>query len=579
MSTLCNIIKYTLLYCVFLFCNNESFASKLVMPVRQSEIYIRGFKSHFESLSDNEKKKIVNEINRYAQELYIVLDSADIYKKEKEKRIKKLREMPTLTDKELYEKYNALYDEYMQCSFDSSFYVSMKCLELATKLEDANRVADAHMKMCDMFISGGYFREAHMSINNFDYSKSSDEMRLRRLMLKFRLEFENGFYFGWRFYSPDIAYEQMQVIYNKLITYLPNDSYELYLLKVMMSFYKHDYKSAIGYSEILILKSNKEKWKYINALGNMGYNKLGAGEFVDGMKYMVESAQLSIREGSNNYSALRKIAEIMYVVGDTNRASALIGQAMNNATEYNSKYRIIESSKGYPMINQQLREKIDYDKSIVTTIAIVLAVFVVLLLLSLIHIRKQHKRLHEQAQIIRDHNSKLEVKNQEIENYNRNLIDIHKITSVLMSKMMTGAASRRNLIERLGKDLALKIKVKQYDNIVTIIDFYKKDLISTYVDIDEILLTFFPNFISQFNALLRNDCKLEINNGTLSAEMRIFALWRLGIKKNEDIAQCMGYSVNTIKSYKTRIMNSTNLDKDEFYQHLMNIKIAYSDQA
>ena len=55
--------------------------------------------------------------------------------------------------------------------------------------------------------------------------------------------------------------------------------------------------------------------------------------------------------------------------------------------------------------------------------------------------------------------------------------------------------------------------------------------------------------------------------------MRIFALWRIGVRKNENIANCMGYSVNTIKSYKTKIINATGLEKDDFYSQLMKISV------
>ena len=50
--------------------------------------------------------------------------------------------------------------------------------------------------------------------------------------------------------------------------------------------------------------------------------------------------------------------------------------------------------------------------------------------------------------------------------------------------------------------------------------------------------------------------------------MRIFALIRLGITKNEDLARSLNYSVNTIKSYKTRVLNAARYDKEEFYKRL-----------
>lgn len=544
---------------------------------RSSEIYIKKFKSYFDELSFEEKKTVKEEISKYTQRLFSVLDSADVYTRNKKERINKICSMHVSSDRELYDKYNMLFDEYMQCSFDSAFNISLKCISLAEQLNDKDLIIDSHIKACNMFVSGGYFREADIIINKVDASQASPEMQRKFLMTLFGLEFENGFYFGWNTYSPDMAYRKMQTIYDKIIKILPDDSYEIYYLKASMSFYKHRYKEAIGYNEILLLKSTHDKWKYINTLGNMGYTRIGAGEFIEGMKYMVKSATLAIRDGSNNYSALRKIAELVYAVGDLKNASILIGLSMNNATMYNSKYRIIESSKGYPLINNQLRETIENERHIVFVISNILLILVILLLFCIYYILKQRKKVYMQAQFIMNNNKELQAKNKEIEIYNNNLIEVHNITSVLMSKMITDTAYRHNITEQFRKELSLKIKVKQFDSLLTVVDAYKKDLSSSSVDINEIILAFFPNFASQFNALLRDECKLEVSGRELPTEMKIFALWRLGIKKNENIANCMGYSLNTIKSYKTRILNSTDLEKEEFYSKLMEIVIDFKN--
>ena len=132
---------------------------------------------------------------------------------------------------------------------------------------------------------------------------------------------------------------------------------------------------------------------------------------------------------------------------------------------------------------------------------------------------------------------------------------------------------RRELVEKLRKDVSLKLKVRQYDDLSTLIESFRKEMQEHYLDIDEILLAFFPTFVEQFNKLLKEENRFECKPGTLPPEIRIFALWRIGLKKNENIARCMGYSLNTIKSYKTKVINSSLYEKEEFYQRLMQIKV------
>ncbi|MGZ3850137.1 MAG: DUF6377 domain-containing protein, partial [Flavisolibacter sp.] len=54
--------------------------------------------------------------------------------------------------------------------------------------------------------------------------------------------------------------------------------------------------------------------------------------------------------------------------------------------------------------------------------------------------------------------------------------------------------------------------------------------------------------------------------------LRIFALIRLGIHDNDKIAAILGYSVNTINTYKTKIKNRSLVSNEQFEDKIMEIK-------
>jgi DNA-binding NarL/FixJ family response regulator len=90
--------------------------------------------------------------------------------------------------------------------------------------------------------------------------------------------------------------------------------------------------------------------------------------------------------------------------------------------------------------------------------------------------------------------------------------------------------------------------------------------------IDTICLSIYPTFVEDFNALLRPNERLSLKKDELlNAQMRIFILIRLGITHNEVIAQILDYSVNTVYSYKTRVIAASDLTPDAFYDALMRI--------
>jgi DNA-binding NarL/FixJ family response regulator len=58
---------------------------------------------------------------------------------------------------------------------------------------------------------------------------------------------------------------------------------------------------------------------------------------------------------------------------------------------------------------------------------------------------------------------------------------------------------------------------------------------------------------------------------SLTTEMRIFALIRLGVTDAERIASFLNYSVNTINTYKTRVKNRSTVPNDLFEQRIMEL--------
>jgi DNA-binding CsgD family transcriptional regulator len=94
-----------------------------------------------------------------------------------------------------------------------------------------------------------------------------------------------------------------------------------------------------------------------------------------------------------------------------------------------------------------------------------------------------------------------------------------------------------------------------------------------YVSFDETFLKLFPTFISSYNNLFQPNDRTHSDTGkTLTAEMRIFALIRLGIFESERIAKFLNYSVNTINTYKTKVKNKSIIPNEQFEQKIMEIK-------
>ena len=369
----------------------------------QSEINIRRFKAMFDSIPDRRQTEVRKAVVAYAEELDALLDSSETYREMAEARISEIKSRLAVSLEDEKAKTRLLYDEYMTVSFDSLFKYAHRFNELARQ-GDADVRAEAAVRLSDMYVQGGYFREADRAIYGFDSSECSDSMKIAVGMARFRLEFENGFFFAWRLYQPNLAGENMTRIYDELFPMLDDDSYDLYKMKMLISFSNLEYRKAENYANIVLAKLSPDDREHTKVWGNIGFLKMGYGDFDGAMEYMVDESKRAIREGSCNYSSIRKIAELMYVVGDLDRASRYIGIALDNAAEFNSKYRIIESSKGYPMINKQLRGNIEHDYHTIKNFTVFVVAVLFLLAGSIIYILSQRRKVNAQAAEIKERN-------------------------------------------------------------------------------------------------------------------------------------------------------------------------------
>lgn len=98
-----------------------------------------------------------------------------------------------------------------------------------------------------------------------------------------------------------------------------------------------------------------------------------------------------------------------------------------------------------------------------------------------------------------------------------------------------------------------------------------------YKNFDKIFLGIYPDFVSDFNTLLRPEEQIVLKKGEqLNTELRIYALVRLGLNDSTKIAQFLHCSVRTVYNTRQRIRNKAKVPKDKFAETVKSLgKIAY----
>jgi len=198
------------------------------------------------------------------------------------------------------------------------------------------------------------------------------------------------------------------------------------------------------------------------------------------------------------------------------------------------------------------------------------AALLIVLAVGTMLIKKQLRKIKEAKRIIEERNHKLEEANQQ-------LSEANKIKTEYIGKSFYASAGYIEKIDKLYKSIERKLVARQYDDLRRSLSerALMEERKSMYADFDETFLRLFPDFVDKYNQLFEEkDRKVLGDKTTLTNEMRIFALIRLGIEDSSKIAEFLHYSVNTIYNYRAKVKNGAACDRDTFEERVKQIGIS-----
>lgn len=121
--------------------------------------------------------------------------------------------------------------------------------------------------------------------------------------------------------------------------------------------------------------------------------------------------------------------------------------------------------------------------------------------------------------------------------------------------------------EKYRKDLLKLVKNQKWKELqeeVIATSYVNRELKDFYRSFDSLFLNIYPDFVRDFNSLLRPEEQLTVNPGELNTELRIYALVRLGISDSVKIAALLHCSTQTVYNYRLRMRNKAIIDKQNF---------------
>lgn len=513
--------------------------------------------------------KIQNpEIDNLLKPLDAEIAKRDYYQNQKQNTIDSLKNLLSecTTQTQKYECLKQLSDEYGSFVYDSAWIYTRKMYQMADSIAIESYRIEAKLKMSFVLISSGLYTEAKSLLTTINVNECTEEQKLEYYANMTRLNFDlrdyvKDEYFSEYYEKEGVAMQDSVVKYQKD----PNQKDIVIGQKEMRS---GNADLAIGYFEKALSNpeiSDKDVALVTSCLGYLYSNK---GNDMEAVRMLVKASLCDIKTVTKETVALRNLANKLRNYDELDRANDYIRIADEDAKFYNARQRMAEIGNVYTDIQQERMKLIEEQRNNYIRFFIVMFLLVIIAAVLLVIIVKQYRKLNETKDLILKNN-------QDLQRTNNKLQESNKIKEEYIGYFFRMNSDFIQKQENLQKRVTKLLNNKDFEKLKNVVseDDLKEQRADLYKNFDKMFLKIFPTFVEEYNALFAEKDRVSLLAAdALDTDLRIFALIRLGIKDNVDIAEFLGFSVNTIYTYKTRIKNKSIVDNDEFEKKIMKIK-------
>lgn len=463
------------------------------------------------------------------------------------------------TAKDRYEIQNQLIFEYQTLNCDSSLAYIGRNIAIANQLNDKMLMTESQVKLAFVLSISGLFTQACEVLKQIDYDGLPQHLKVIYHWSYIRY-YENLIKYTDhdnynRQYESEIAKSRnslMGLLDPKSDMYLKEKAFKLKAAGM--------FKESRDIQLQLFKKEKSDTHGYgMAAMGlAMIARELGEMQLVE--EYLIMAAITDVRLAIKENESLLTLAIYLNKKGDVNRAFTYIQAALDDANYYNSRFRNTVIARTQPIIEATYLAKIDQQRKNLRLYAIVISIFAIILILTLYFLFKQMR-------IVSRARKKLNMTNEQLTLVNHKLDEANLVRERYIGYYLNQCAVYLDKLDDFRKNVYRKVKSRQLEDLQQLtssnasLEKYAQDL---YTDFDRTFLEVYPNFVDEFNSLLRPDEQYQLKKDKLNTELRIFALIRLGISDVNQIAIFLRYSMQTIYNYKSKVKSKAINDAEHF---------------
>jgi type II secretory pathway pseudopilin PulG len=522
------------------------------------------------------------------------LDNKEEYAEHFQAKLSELKQKERLSsataEKYFYNKL--IYDNYILNNTDSALAYIEKNYQIALNSHNQQWLAENYIAKGYAYSAAGLLIEAKQALEQASRFPMDKELKIN-------------------YYSQQIYYYIHESNYNRtgmtnkvslygdsIISLDSNPDSPYYLWG---RFFKMDRGKTEN--EVIKLLDNKIKtmsiedpW-YARLCWAEGFIYYSRGDKENQTKYFCLSLVSSIKQVNRDVMQLPIVASTAADVGELGYANRFMQAAIAIQNDFPDRARASFMPQQVTAINNAIISQLENGTKQRQLFLYILSALIILLLGLLIQIylmfRKQrqlltklknsNEGLREQTQALRQMQTEMETVNaqlqkerQQLENANEHLLESDYLKEKYIGDLFTTCSDYLVKMEQFQKTINRKLKAKQYEDLLKITEPLNADASGNIKEFqetfDKIFLSIFPDFVDEFNELLRPEERIKIDKGTLNNELRIYALVRLGINNSIKIATILHISSQTVYNSRMKMRSKATPSTKKLSQRVSEIE-------
>lgn len=507
-----------------------------------------------------------NESQTLSDQLDQAIRDKRVYVDRKEQRIAKLHlqlGVSGLTREQEYEINSKLYQEFKKYKLDSAIHYLERNVAIAKELNNNRYTHLSNLGLAQLYSSSGMCIEASKIL------KAIDPTTLPEDILPSYYDAFSRFYQHYAALSGQRKYLRFMELYRDSMILVYDPSSVQYKLTIGYKLNIREQPDSVeSWTRRLFEEVGPESPYYAEVAYMLGrfYRQTGNDRLAK--KYYMISAMADIRNATKENASFQALATIYYNNGDLSRAFKYTQAAIEDALFSNVQFRTAQMSELYSIIAASHQAKEAKTKQKLQHYLILISVLSGVLVLLFIYAYKQVRKLNRIREELSRTNAKLGQLNNELNGINEHLSDSNEVKEQYIAQFFDLCSMYIDKMDDYRKSLKRLAQNRQFEELFKRLkstSMLEDELDDLYKNFDEIFLSLYPSFVSEFNALLNDNERITPKSGELlNKELRIYALLRLGITDSDKIASFLRCSLSTLYNYKTKMRNKAAGARDQF---------------